>query len=148
MAKPPAMQIDENTIYQVTIETDRTRTDALGSAGKSARAVQEFIVAPMPGRIVRVLATVKPKRQSTAGLAAVFDVDDDGTKLDLKFTQFHPMPGGQLKFCVLRDEKSQMFWATANLVVDSQGIFEWWKKAEKSGVVRYANGLGGNPKGC
>ena len=41
-----------------TIETDRTRTDALGSAGKSARAAQEFIVAPMPGRIVRVLAIV------------------------------------------------------------------------------------------
>jgi hypothetical protein len=98
------------------------------------------------GGHVRVLATVKPKRQSTAGLAAVFDVDDDGTKLDLKFTQYHPMPGGQLKFCVLWDESSSMFWATANLVVDSQGVNDWWSKAEKQGVVRYASGLGGNDR--
>jgi hypothetical protein len=95
---------------------------------------------------IRVLATVKPKRQSTAGLAAVFDVQDDGTKLDLKFTQYHPMPGGQLKFCVLWDETSRMFWATANLVVDSQGVNDWWAKAEKQGVVRYASGLGGNDR--
>jgi hypothetical protein len=95
---------------------------------------------------VRVLATVKPKRQSTAGLAAVFDVEDVGTKLDLKFTQYHPMPGGQLKFCVLWDETSRMFWATANLVVDSQGVNDWWSKAEKQGVVRYASGLGGNDR--
>jgi len=96
------------------------------------------------GRL-RVLATVKPKRQSTAGLCAVLDLDDGG-KLDLKFTQYHPMPGGQLKFCVLWDEVSQVFWATANLVVDSQGAFEWWAAGEKRGNVRYSSGLGGNDR--
>jgi hypothetical protein len=39
-----------------------------------------------------------------------------------------------------------MFWATANLVVDSQGVNDWWSKAEKQGVVRYASGLGGNDR--
>ncbi len=34
------------------------------------------------------------------------------------------MPGGQLKFCVIWDEQSKLFWATANLVVDGQGTFE------------------------
>ena len=70
---------------------------------------------------LRVLMTVKPKRQSTSGLCAVLDFEDKGGLLDLKFTQFHPMPGGQLKFCVIWDEVSKMFWATANLVVDGQG---------------------------
>ena len=95
---------------------------------------------------LRVLATVKPKRQSTAGLCAVLDLDDDGQKLDLKFTQYHPMPGGQLKFCVIWDEVSQMFWATANLVVDSQGAFDWWAEGEKRGNVAFASGVGGNDR--
>ncbi len=95
---------------------------------------------------MRVLATVKPKRQSTTGLAALFDFEDNGGPLELKFTQFHPMPGGQLKFCIIWDEKSQMFWATANLVVDGQGAFPWWKEGEERGNVRYASGLGGNDR--
>ena len=97
------------------------------------------------GRL-RVLMTVKPKRQSTAGLAAVFDFEDKGGPIDLKFTQFHPMPGGQLKFCVIWDEKTKMFWATANLVVDGQGAFDWFREGEKRGNFSYASGLGGNDR--
>ncbi|MEK3722632.1 hypothetical protein [Paenibacillus sp. FSL H8-0034] len=78
------------------------------------------------GRL-RVLATVKPARQTTASLCAVLDLNDDGEKLDLKFVQYSPMPGGQLKFCVIWDEVSRMFWATANLVVDSQEVYDWWE---------------------
>lgn len=97
---------------------------------------------------LRVMATVKPKRQSTAGLAAVFDFEDKAkdAPIELKFTQYHPMPGGQLKFCIIRDEKSKMFWATANIVVDGQGGFDWWKEGEELGNVRYASGLGGNDR--
>lgn len=95
---------------------------------------------------LRLLLTVKPRRQSTAGLCAVLDLDDDGQKLDLRFRQFHPMPGGQLKFCVLWDEVSQMFWATANLVVDSQGAFDWWAAGERRGNFAFASGLGGNDR--
>lgn len=97
---------------------------------------------------LRVMATVKPKRQSTAGLAAVFDFEDKAkdAPIELKFTQYHPMPGGQLKFCIIRDEKSKLFWATANIVVDGQGGFDWWKKGEELGNVRYASGLGGNDR--
>jgi hypothetical protein len=95
---------------------------------------------------LRVLMTVKPKRQSTSGLCAVLDFEDKGGPIDLKFTQFHPMPGGQLKFCVIWDEQSKMFWATANLVVDGQGAFDWFREGEKRGNVRYASGLGGNDR--
>jgi hypothetical protein len=95
---------------------------------------------------LRVLMTVKPKRQSTAGLAAVLDFEDKGGPIDLKFTQFHPMPGGQLKFCVLWDEQSKMFWAAANLAVDAQGAYDWWVEGEKRGSFRYASGVGGNDR--
>ncbi|MCX7009007.1 MAG: sialidase family protein [Kiritimatiellaeota bacterium] len=95
---------------------------------------------------LRVLATVKPKRQSTAGLCAVLDLNDAGKKLDLKFTQFHPMPGGQLKFCVIRDDVSRLFWATANQVVDDQGAFDWWEAGEKRGNFNGAGRIGGNDR--
>jgi hypothetical protein len=95
---------------------------------------------------LRVMMTVKPKRQSTAGLAAVLDFEDKGGPIELKFTQFHPMPGGQLKFCIIWDEQSKLFWATANLVVDGQGAFDWFREGEKRGDVRYASGLGGNDR--
>jgi len=69
---------------------------------------------------LRVLMTVKIKSQSTAGLCAVLDIEDDGENVSLTFSHFSPMPGGQLKFCVIHDDVSGLFWATANLVVDSQ----------------------------
>jgi len=77
---------------------------------------------------IRVISCVKPAKQSTAGLSAVFDVFDDGKNLELRFVQYYPRPGGQLKFCIIWDEVSKMFWSTANLVVDSQNVFDWWSK--------------------
>jgi hypothetical protein len=105
------------------------------------------------GRL-RVLTTVKPRRQSTTGLCAVLDLDDDGSTLDLRFTQYHPMPGGQLKFCVLFDDVSRLFWATVNLAVDGQGVFDWWRAADggpdgnagrREGTY-WGDGIGGNDR--
>ena len=79
-------------------------------------------------------------------MCAVLDFEDKGGPIDLKFTQFHPMPGGQLKFCVIWDEQTKLFWATANLVVDGQGAFDWFREGEKRGNFSYASGLGGNDR--
>lgn len=92
---------------------------------------------------LRVLATVKPKGQSTTGLCAVLDIADDGETVELQFTQFHPMPGGQLKFCVIRDDESGMFWATANLAVDAQELVELDRVGKDSS---YREALGGNDR--
>lgn len=82
---------------------------------------------------LRVLCAVKMKRPSVTNICAVLDATDDGTKPDLKFTNYNAMPGGNLKFCVLRDEVSKMFWATSNQTVDSQGAFDWAEKAQAHG---------------
>ncbi len=96
---------------------------------------------------LRVMMAVKPAKQSTAGLGAILDLEDNGKDLDLRFTQFHPRPGGQLKFFILWDEESQLFWSTGNLVVDSQDTFDWWEKAADEGVYSGAGGkLGGNDR--
>lgn len=89
---------------------------------------------------LRVLSTVKIKRQTLAGLCAVFDATDDGQSLQLNFQQYSPMPCGQLKFCVLRDEISKLFWVTGNQPADSQRQFEWGAKAEKMGNFKASAG--------
>ncbi len=58
----------------------------------------------------------------------------------MKFVQYSPMPGGQLKFCVLWDEVSRMFWATANVPVDSQNQFGWWEEGRKEKVLKGPSG--------
>ena len=96
------------------------------------------------GRL-RVLSVVKIHNQTTTNLTAVFDVTDDGGELKLDFVQFHPMPGAQLKFCIVRDDVSKMFWATANFCVDGQGAFGWWKAGTEAGVYR-GGSSGGNDR--
>jgi hypothetical protein len=112
-------------------------------AAESSQYLEPNVIAV--GEKLRVLATVKPKKQSTAGLCAVLDLRDDGTKLDLAFSQYHPMPGGQLKFRIIRDETSKLFWATANLVVDAQRSADFWEQAEKDKKF-WSNGTGGNDR--
>jgi len=89
---------------------------------------------------LRVLMTVKLKRQSTGNLGAVLDATDSDGRLALKFLRYNPMPGGQLKFCVLRDEVSQLFWLTSNLPADSEREEAWTQAAEKSGLFRDSAG--------
>lgn len=96
------------------------------------------------GGKLRVLATVKPQNQTTANLCAVFDLTEEAGELSLKFVQFSPMPGGQLKFTVLWDETSQMFWSTANLVADSQQRYRWWTDS-KDGKLQ-GSPFGGNDR--
>ena len=95
------------------------------------------------GGKIRVLATVKPAKQTSANIGILLDLADTGGKLDLQFTQYFAMPGGQLKYCVIWDERTKLFWATANAVVDSQGAFDWWKKGNERGNFW---GTGGNDR--
>lgn len=102
----------------------------------------ESNIVEVGGRL-RLIATVKSQWQTLSNICGVCDVDDDGTDLTMKFRQFHPMPGGQLKFAITHDAQSRLFWATANFVVDGQESQEWWDKARAE--KRYL-GLGGNDR--
>lgn len=76
---------------------------------------------------LRVVLRVEVQRQTTANLCAVLDLDDDGKDMKFRFNQFYPMPGGHLKFYILWDEVTSLYWATANLSVDTQETQDWWK---------------------
>lgn len=92
---------------------------------------------------IRVLTSVQSPMLSTAGLTAILDVTDQGGTVDLKFNQYHPSPGGQHKRGMVWDETSRLFWATGNLVVDSQESFPWWEQGRKAD--RFMGG-GGNER--
>ena len=47
---------------------------------------------------------------ATAHMCAVCSLKDDGEVLDLQFTQFHLVPGGQCYFCILREEVTGHCW--------------------------------------
>lgn len=95
---------------------------------------------------IRVLMTVKLHRQTTAGLCAVLDASETNGEPVLKFRQYSPMPGGQLKFCVLHDDVSQMFWTTANLTVSSQGDVDLWQGGAQRDILKDEMRIGGNDR--
>ena len=66
---------------------------------------------------LRIACRVNPKHTGTTpGIAAVFDLEDDGANLNLQFDQHYPWPGGQTKFCIVYDERTRLFWMASNIV--------------------------------
>ena len=72
---------------------------------------------------VRVYVRLRVDGIATPHLCAICDVDDDGEKLDLRFTQFHPLPGS-CYFHVIRDEPDGYFWTPVNLPTRAQDV-DW-----------------------
>ena len=70
----------------------------------------------------RIRALLRPRldRCATANMAVVCDIHDDGATLDYRFTQFHPLPGGQNHFHIVYDSTSRLFWMTSNLPTNTQ----------------------------
>jgi hypothetical protein len=74
------------------------------------------------GRLL-VIARAVINRYATANMAAVFDVTREGRTLKLTFTQLYPVPGGQCKFHIVWDERSQLFWMASNYPTNSLGLY-------------------------
>ena len=76
-------------------------------------------VVSVRGRI-RVILRPRIDRCATSNVAVVCDLYDDGEALEYRFTQFHPLPGGQNHFHIVYDEASRLFWMTSNLPTNTQ----------------------------
>jgi hypothetical protein len=88
--------------------------------GSTMRCLEGNVV-DVCGRML-VIARAVINRYGTANMAAVFDLKNEGGKLNLSFTQLYPLPGGQCKFYILYDEPSKMFWMASNLPTNSQDL--------------------------
>ncbi len=65
-----------------------------------------------------VLLRTRIDVQLTAGLTSICKLEDDGQTMKYRFVQFYPMPGGQNKFKIIRDEKSGLYWTCSTLAPD------------------------------
>lgn len=91
---------------------------------------------------LRLLARVRIDHQATTNMAAVCDLDDDGSEApELTFRQFYPVPGGQGNFHVLHDAPSGLFWMTSNLATDSQNT-DLERHLRERGFTLVSGGLG------
>jgi hypothetical protein len=90
-----------------------------------------------------VLSRTRLAAQTTANIAGVCDLTDEGGRLSLEFTQFSPMPGAQNKFHVIYDDASRLYWTPATLVTDSQDQLGYCRAARGRGEFR---GTGGNER--
>ena len=57
-------------------------------------------------------------RADKVGMTGVCLLEDDGKQMKYRFDQFHPMPGGQMKFKILYDPVSQLYWTCSTAVPD------------------------------
>jgi hypothetical protein len=91
------------------------------TADRPGRTPEGQSDAPHHRKHIRVLARAVIDRYGTSGLAAVFDVEENGEKPQLTFTQLYPIPGGQGKFFIVYDEGSRLYWMASNLPANTQG---------------------------
>ena len=92
------------------------------------------------GRI-RVFVRLRIDRQTTAHLCAVCDVADDGEEIELRFAQFHPLPGN-CYFHIIRDEPAGYYWAVTSLPTRTQDL-EWGREMAARGLLK---GRAGNER--
>ncbi len=101
---------------------------------------------------LRIACRVNPKHTGTTpGIAALFDLEDDGTNLNLLFDQHYPWPGGQSKFCIVYDELTRLFWMTSNIISSAEPqMLGGGHNGERRFLMLYCgmDGLNWLPVGC
>ncbi len=101
---------------------------------------------------LRIACRVNPKHTgATPGIAALFDLEDDGAGLNLRFDQHYPWPGGQSKFCIVYDALTRLFWMASNIIssVEPQKL-DGGPNGERRFLMLYCgmDGLNWLPVGC
>jgi len=91
-------------------------------------------VVDIRGRLA-VIARCRIDDYATCNLAGVCDLRDEGGQLELKFTQFYPVPGAQQKFHILYDRPSDLFWMVHSMVTDPQNHTGWAAAAKRRGFL-------------
>ena len=101
--------------------------------GATIMRVLEGNVVKVSDRLL-VIARAIINGGGTANMGAVFEImDRPGEPLQLKFLQFYPIPGGQLKFYIQYDPVSRLYWMASNLPSNPTFVIddEPWRKAKE-----------------
>jgi hypothetical protein len=92
---------------------------------------------------LRVLSRFVIDGYANANICGICDLADDGQQLELSFTQFASLPGGQCKFFIKYDPQSRLFWMASNIPTDSQEMIHDWQAIRKD---KRFNGGPGNER--
>jgi hypothetical protein len=95
------------------------RVPASLTRGEGRSSILEGNVTEVNGRL-QVSWRFMIDGRDTVGVAAICDLADDGKNLDYRFRQFHPLPGAQNQFHIVRDEVTGLYWMNATLPTHSQ----------------------------
>jgi hypothetical protein len=101
--------------------------------GITPMRVLEGNVVEVGGRLLVIARTII-NGGATAGMGGVFEVfDRPDEPLRLEFRQLHPIPGGQLKFFIQRDDQSKLYWMASNLTTNPAYLIDdgAWRKAKQ-----------------
>lgn len=110
--------------------------------GSRLRCLEGNVVT-VSGRLL-VISRAVINGGATANTAALFEITDrPGRRPQLQFLQFHPVPGGHLKFYIQADRQSGLYWMVSNLSVNAAflaggGTWEEVRKLAHPGVDRRA----------
>ncbi len=96
--------------------------------------VFEGNVVKVAGRLL-VHARAIINRGATANMGAIFEIFDKGDSEAprLEFLHFYPIPGGQMKYYILYDEPSQLYWMASTPATNSMFLKEDgpWEEADR-----------------
>lgn len=124
----PASWSLSNIVHEPELPGSLTRTLHPNTGWRQPLSWLEPNTVEVGGKI-RVFTRCVIDSQCTPNIAAVLDYDPE--RHELSFTQFAGWPGGQLKFYILDDRPSGLYWMLSNLSTNSQNLIPWDPEARK-----------------
>jgi hypothetical protein len=89
--------------------------------------------------IVRVRVSQGDVDAVVPNVAAVCDLTDNAGELDLAFSHYYPLPGGQNHFHIVPDPAAGLFWMTANQVTGcARACWRGWGKERRFLLLHYS----------
>ncbi len=88
--------------------------------------------------------------QVAPNVAAVCNLVDDGTRMDLAFSHYQPLPGGQNHFHIIFDQITGLHWMTCNQVTGvAHSCWHGWANERRLLMLHYSiDGLNWFTAGC
>ena len=118
----PASWSLSNIVAEPEVPSLLTRTVHPNTGWRQPLTWLEPNTVDVDGRI-RVFTRCVIDSQSTPNIAAVLDYDPESHHLAM--SQFAGWPGGQLKFFIVDDRQSGLYWMLSNLATNSQNLVRW-----------------------
>jgi len=132
ITEPPAWRKSVYLYYPGTPQRLRLNRDTASGKPYADHHLEGSVFEVKGG--LRAAWRVRIEGHATCSIAMVCDIEDNGTSLDYRFTQFYPFPGAQNHFHIIRDGETGVYWMTSNMQTHSQDR-DFIERGLKQGMV-------------